>query len=196
MIRNLGRPIIEARVNGGDIGGHILWNPNTEEPLLERVGSDFFIPHRDACTAQGCCPVFAAQLLWASNLDMVAIKGRKRLLITRQQGGGTLGYIATIHHIQLHVPKQLGENAGRLDGLHEVEETLEIIGRVEDHMVYSTVVQVLLNVIMRGPVPRPISPTKIAQRRDLGDPTHPLDLARINEVTLKAALLRHIVTGT
>jgi len=54
---------------------------------------------------------------------------------------------------------------------------------------------VLLNVIMRGPVTRPIDPTKRAERRELGNPTHPLDLARINEVTLKAALLCHIVTG-
>jgi len=96
-----------------------------------------------------------------------------------------LGHITAIHHIELHVPQQLGEHPGRLDGLREVEEALEIIGGVEDHMVYSTVVQVLLNVIMRGPVTRPIDPTKRAERRELGNPTHPLDLARINEVTLR-----------
>jgi hypothetical protein len=73
MIRNLCRPIIEARAKGGDIGGHILWHSDTAKPLFKRVGSDFFIPHRDACMAQGRCPVFAAQLLWASNRDMLAI---------------------------------------------------------------------------------------------------------------------------
>jgi hypothetical protein len=139
--------------------------------LLERVGSNFFIPYYDACLAQGRCPVFAAQLLWASNIDMVAIKGRKRLIIARQQSGSTLGHIATIHHIQLHVPQQLGENPGRLDGVCEVEEVLEIIGGVEDHMVYSPVVQVLLNVIMCGPVTRPVGATKRAERRDLGETT-------------------------
>jgi hypothetical protein len=90
MTRNLCRTIIEARVKGGDIGGHILWHSNIAEPLLKRVGSDFFIPHHDACMAQDLGPVFAAQLLWASKLDMLAIKGRKRLIITRQQRGGTL----------------------------------------------------------------------------------------------------------
>jgi hypothetical protein len=78
---------------------------------------------------------------------MVAIKGRKRLLITRQQGGSTLGHIAAIHHIELHVPQQLGEHPGHLDRLRKVEEALEIIGVVEDHMGDSAVVQVLRNVI-------------------------------------------------
>ena len=84
MLSNLCRPIIEARVKGGDVGGHILWHPNTEEALLERVGSHFCLPHRDAGMAQGFCPGFASQPLWASNLDMLAMKGRKRLVIARQ----------------------------------------------------------------------------------------------------------------
>ena len=61
MIRNLCRPIIEACVKGGDVGGHILWHSDTAKPLLERVRSDFFIPHRDAGMAQGLGPVFAAR---------------------------------------------------------------------------------------------------------------------------------------
>src|SRR6266511_4700597 len=92
----------------------------------------------DACMAQGLCPVFAPQLLWAGNLDMSAIKRSKRLIIARQQGCGKLGHIATIHHVQLHVPQQLWQNPCRLDGVREVEEALEIVGGVEDHMGEST----------------------------------------------------------
>jgi hypothetical protein len=47
MPRNLCWTIIEARVKSGDIGGHILWHSDTEEPLLKRVRSDFFIPNRN-----------------------------------------------------------------------------------------------------------------------------------------------------